>query len=121
MFPCFYCDLDYFKKVNDSFGHAAGDLVLADIAGTIKKELRDCDIAGRHGGEEFTVFLPETDLSGARCIAERLRNRIAENECPYKNSRIKISCSIGISTLDFSLAEESINPDEILKKSSKSG
>ena len=66
-------DIDFFKKVNDTYGHAVGDIVLKTVAHIIKSQLRDYDIAGRYGGEEFTILLPFTTIAEARMVAERLR------------------------------------------------
>ncbi len=66
-------DIDYFKKVNDNFGHQTGDKVLQEVAATLRDNIRDVDIAGRWGGEEFMVICPETDLAGAKLVAEKLR------------------------------------------------
>ena len=70
-------DIDHFKKINDSFGHPAGDLVLCAFADRLRAELRSSDIAGRWGGEEFLVIMPRTDLGGALEVAERLRRATA--------------------------------------------
>ena len=67
------CDLDHFKQINDTLGHGAGDLVLEDFGQRVRNSLRATDLAGRIGGEEFLLILPETDLEGARLLAERLR------------------------------------------------
>ncbi|WP_203143258.1 sensor domain-containing diguanylate cyclase [Marinobacter mangrovi] len=69
-------DIDFFKQVNDTFGHGAGDDVLCSLAGLLQQELRASDISGRWGGEEFLILLPETDLSGARNVAEQLRQTV---------------------------------------------
>ncbi len=91
-------DIDYFKKVNDTYGHPVGDLVLKGVAAILQKEIRDIDIAARYGGEEFVVILPETDGSEARQIAERLRKAIMEEEFAADGSRLKITTSIGIAS-----------------------
>ncbi len=70
------CDLDHFKRVNDSFGHPAGDSVLAVVGEMIRSALRATDIAGRYGGEEFLIVLPATDMDGALTLAERVREAI---------------------------------------------
>ena len=70
-------DIDHFKRVNDSYGHPAGDLVLCAFADRLRAELRAADIAGRWGGEEFLVIMPRTDLDGALEVAERLRRATA--------------------------------------------
>jgi diguanylate cyclase (GGDEF)-like protein len=72
-------DIDHFKKINDSFGHPAGDLVLRAFADLLRSELRANDIVGRWGGEEFLVIMPRTDLAGALEVAERLRGATAES------------------------------------------
>lgn len=69
-------DVDHFKKVNDSYGHAVGDKVLVAIADSVKKVVRDIDLFGRYGGEEFLVILPESDLTMATNVAERIRTTV---------------------------------------------
>jgi len=69
-------DLDHFKRVNDTYGHAVGDGVLVAIVAAFRNLLRDIDVYGRLGGEEFAILLPETDLAGGRTTAERLRSAI---------------------------------------------
>jgi polar amino acid transport system substrate-binding protein len=71
-------DIDYFKKVNDQFGHNQGDITLKEIASIIKTEARETDYVGRWGGEEFLIICPETDINGVRTLAEKLRNNISE-------------------------------------------
>lgn len=92
-------DLDHFKKVNDTHGHAAGDRVLAAMTAAIRKLLRDLDVFGRLGGEEFAILLPETDLAGGRATAERLRAAIAETAIDAENVSLKVTISIGVSLL----------------------
>ncbi|RLD33470.1 MAG: hypothetical protein DRI73_05440 [Bacteroidetes bacterium] len=94
-------DIDFFKKVNDTYGHPAGDLILKNTAASFKIVLRDSDIPGRYGGEEFTILLPETDASGAASIAERLRANVSSFENIYKGVKINITVSIGISHIKF--------------------
>jgi diguanylate cyclase (GGDEF)-like protein len=91
------CDLDHFKRVNDTHGHGAGDFVLHCFGEQLLSILREADLAGRIGGEEFIVILPETDLSGARPFAERLRKAIAAMPVPLPSGRLSITCSLGIS------------------------
>lgn len=71
------CDIDHFKRVNDSFGHAAGDRIIVAVAQTLQRALRDGDVVYRHGGEEFLVLAPDLDLAAAASLAERLRSHIA--------------------------------------------
>jgi len=69
-------DIDFFKNVNDTYGHAAGDLVLKTVSHVIKTQLRDYDVAGRYGGEEFALLLPFTNIEEAEMVAERLRKAV---------------------------------------------
>jgi diguanylate cyclase (GGDEF)-like protein len=93
-------DLDYFKRVNDTFGHTVGDAVLRHVAGLARSRLRGIDLFGRLGGEEFAVLLPGTALTGALEFAERLRQHVAENPTPCDNGPIAITVSIGVTELD---------------------
>ena len=92
-------DLDHFKRVNDQFGHLAGDAVLRQFAQTMQTSLRNTDICGRLGGEEFAVFLPATDLPTAERLADRLRQNVAQTDTPYEAHRISVTVSIGITLL----------------------
>jgi two-component system cell cycle response regulator len=95
-------DIDYFKSVNDTHGHDAGDDVLREFATRIKKSIRGIDMACRLGGEEFVIIMPETDVAVAAIVAERLRRRIASE--PFMvaggSSMLEITISIGIATLE---------------------
>jgi two-component system, cell cycle response regulator len=94
------CDLDHFKRVNDGFGHPAGDVVLATTSDVIRRTLRATDTAGRYGGEEFLLVLPGIEGAGARALAERVRAAIEETEfdlgveAPYP-----VTLSVGVATL----------------------
>ena len=77
-------DIDYFKSINDTHGHDAGDDVLREFALRIRKSIRGIDLACRYGGEEFVVVMPETDLAVATMVAERLRRRIASEPFPIQ-------------------------------------
>ena len=94
-------DIDYFKSINDTYGHDAGDDVLHDFAIRIRKSIRGIDLACRYGGEEFVVVMPETDMAVATMVAERLRRRIASEPFPIqKGTRtIEVTISIGIAAL----------------------
>jgi len=92
-------DLDHFKRINDRFGHQAGDKVLTHTAGLITRTIRESDVAGRIGGEEFCVVLPDTGPEQAMAIAERIRERINRREILVKKSQTtRISVSIGVSS-----------------------
>jgi two-component system cell cycle response regulator len=94
-------DIDYFKSINDTHGHDAGDDVLREFALRIRKSIRGLDLACRYGGEEFVVVMPETDMAVATMVAERLRRRIASEPFPIqKGARaIEVTISIGIAAL----------------------
>jgi diguanylate cyclase (GGDEF)-like protein len=92
-------DLDRFKQVNDTYGHPAGDQVLKTVASLARQELRDIDLIGRYGGEEFVILLPETGRKGARAIAERLRKRIAQTQIDIAQEKVSITISLGVSIL----------------------
>jgi two-component system cell cycle response regulator len=94
-------DIDYFKSINDSYGHDAGDDVLRDFALRIKRSIRGIDLACRIGGEEFVIVMPETDMAVAAMVAERLRRRIAAEPFPISQGTrsIPVTLSIGIAGL----------------------
>jgi len=91
-------DIDYFKSINDTFGHDAGDDVLREFADRLKKSIRGIDLACRYGGEEFVVVMPDTDLGVATLVAERIRRRIAGERFPVeKGARaLEVTISVGI-------------------------
>jgi diguanylate cyclase (GGDEF)-like protein len=90
-------DIDFFKKVNDTYGHPAGSSVLSEVARLIKDNLRDLDLSARYGGEEFIAFLSETTKTQALTIAERIRQFIKNHVFVYNDKIIKITISIGVS------------------------
>jgi diguanylate cyclase (GGDEF)-like protein len=95
---CILLDIDRFKSVNDTYGHAAGDCVLQRLADTADQCRRKCDILGRFGGEEFCIICPETDLDGAVSLAERLRCAVAQASCEVDGAEISITVSLGVAT-----------------------
>ena len=99
--PCalLMLDIDHFKNINDTHGHAAGDLVLKAFSDSIAKQLRATDVFGRIGGEEFAVLLPETDLAGAQDFAERLRAAVATRQTQYADKAIGVTTSIGVTEM----------------------
>ncbi len=90
-------DLDFFKEVNDTYGHQAGDLILKEIANLVKNNVKTSDIFARWGGEEFVVLLPNTDVDGAYLFAQKLRKTIEEND--FKDTE-KITASFGVGEMD---------------------
>lgn len=91
-------DIDFFKKVNDTYGHMAGDYVLSGVAERIQKAVRDEDILSRYGGEEFAVILRGTDAKGALILAERIRALVASEPFKFEKHAIPVTVSIGIAT-----------------------
>lgn len=89
-------DVDHFKKVNDTHGHAAGDDVLRHVASILKSEARDTDVVGRYGGEEFVLVLPSTDAEGARELAERIRKRIEASPAATSVGEVRVTLSLGV-------------------------
>lgn len=92
-------DLDHFKLINDSFGHAGGDAVLRHVAALMREGLRKIDACGRLGGEEFSILLVGSDTDAALVFAERLRSKIADTPCQYQGLSIAVHVSIGIAAL----------------------
>ena len=104
---CFiFMDIDHFKKINDTYGHACGDVVLKSVAQTIRGLLRKYDVFARYGGEEFLTLLPETDLAGATIVAERFRKKIEAMSVQYADITIKVTVTLGVSKFDPRLGAE---------------
>ena len=97
-------DIDHFKKVNDTYGHQAGDEVIRRVAGLVRDNLRKTDIAGRYGGEEFGVILQNTDADSAVYFCERLRKSAEKCVVKHDGQEIKFTISLGISQADPTLA-----------------
>ena len=93
-------DLDHFKKINDSYGHQTGDLVLQHSVNLVRSALRASDWIARYGGEEFVIVLPETPLSGASVVAERMRRLCAETQVELPHTRLRVTASFGVATID---------------------
>jgi len=89
-------DIDHFKRVNDTHGHAAGDAVLRHVAGLLAANVRSTDTLGRYGGEEFVLVLPETDVDGALASAENLRRVIARGQLTHDKTAIGVTISVGV-------------------------
>jgi diguanylate cyclase (GGDEF)-like protein len=95
-----FIDLDHFKAINDRYGHAAGDACLLAVIKPIQSELRQSDVIGRYGGEEFVVVLSSVDQLGAEAIAERIRERVAALEVTGFGPAIQLTCSIGVASTE---------------------
>lgn len=117
-------DLDHFKKINDTYGHLAGDEVLKESAKRILSTIRETDFVGRYGGEEIVVILPETKLDKAIKIAEKIKKAISKEPIKFNSKEIKVTASIGISQIcpkhkDY--FEAFSEADEALYRAKKNG
>ncbi|HWV37053.1 MAG TPA: diguanylate cyclase [Vulgatibacter sp.] len=92
------CDIDHFKMVNDVYGHAVGDLVLAGVASILRRTVRNTDVVARHGGEEFAILLTPTDDDGAREVAEKLRRAVEAHAFQTDLGRLRCTMSFGVAT-----------------------
>jgi diguanylate cyclase (GGDEF)-like protein len=111
-FSLMLIDIDHFKKINDTYGHPAGDMVLKNLAITLKKTLRGIDIIARYGGEEFAAVLMGSERSGAKKMAERLRTTVMNSHFLADEHKLSITLSIGISTYP----DDSETKDELISK-----
>jgi len=97
---CLMIDVDHFKAINDRFGHQCGDEVLSELGRIMRTSSRSYDLAARYGGEEFTLVLPNTTLSTALQVAERLRQDIASHRFVFREQQITCTISLGIACLE---------------------
>jgi diguanylate cyclase (GGDEF)-like protein len=107
-----FLDLDHFKQVNDSFGHRAGDQCLRAVIAPIAGELRQGDALGRYGGEEFVILLPGAGATDAEVVAERIRRRVQEMPILVSGTRIGLTLSVGVATLDGDV----VVPDDLIER-----
>lgn len=107
-----FLDLDHFKRINDSFGHNAGDHCLREVVGPVATELREGDALGRYGGEEFLVVLPGAAAADAEVVAERIRQRVEAMPMLVSGRRIGLTISIGIAALD----EHVLTPSDLIER-----
>lgn len=106
-------DIDYFKRVNDTYGHATGDIVLKNLAKWVTEATRTTDVVARYGGEEIAVILPHTGVAGAQEFAERLRQKIASQVVhdPEENAKFRVTISVGVAQW-----EQGLTPIELIKR-----
>src|SRR5690606_34815221 len=95
-FSVMLVDIDYFKRINDRLGHAAGDAVLCAVSRTLQSKAREVDRVARYGGEEFCILLPHTLQEGAHQAAERLRAAVNHIDIPWNDEQISVSISVGL-------------------------
>lgn len=118
-----FLDIDHFKAINDKYGHECGDITLTAVAKLIKESLRCSDAVFRYGGEEFVMLLSDTDIVGAKLLAERIKEKIAAYTLAYGMTTIKISASLGVGTLQHNDSSDSFikRADEAMYRAKKSG
>lgn len=109
---CVFADIDFFKYINDHYGHIIGDVVLKQIGKLIDKMLRKSDLAARYGGEEFAVLLPNTTRQGANKFAKRLEKKIGELSIQQLKGK-RVSISVGVATYD---GKEELSSEDLLKQ-----
>lgn len=117
-------DIDHFKRVNDTYGHQCGDRVIQRVADVVREHIRDADIAGRYGGEEFAVLLPDTDKQGGAMFAERLRAAVEALDVMQEGEAIHCTISLGVADMtspmdDYKMLIE--RADQALYESKKNG
>jgi diguanylate cyclase (GGDEF)-like protein len=113
-------DVDHFKKINDTYGHQAGDLVLQEYVRCIMSTIREgVDWLARYGGDEFILVLPETDLDKAWKVVERIRCLISEMVIPLEGEEIKITASFGISGFGHGIDGEEVLAKLLIEKADK--
>jgi two-component system cell cycle response regulator len=105
-------DIDHFKKINDSFGHLAGDYALKHLAQTVKTRIRREDCFARYGGEEFSIVLPEIDGLNSKPFAEKIRQLVEATDFKFENTSMPLTISMGVATLDM----DSTDPQALIKR-----
>ena len=123
VFSIIICDIDDYKKINDTFGHNAGDFVLVEISNLITNSLRKQDYVGRWGGDEFLLLLPQTGEDGSRILADNIRDKVDKHDFVYRESHISLSMSFGVAEFKRSLSVHDCikNADESLYKAKEQG
>jgi diguanylate cyclase (GGDEF)-like protein len=112
-------DIDHFKRVNDTWGHGAGDQVLQAIAKLLRDSCRVYDVPGRYGGEEFCIVLPETKPGNTGVVAERIRSRLASTELPCGDTSVIMTASIGIAGMDDPQGSEILSPAALIDRADR--
>ncbi len=121
---CLILDIDGFKKINDEFGHYAGDAVLQRIGHLLGKHFRSSDLKCRYGGEEFVLLLPEADAEAAGIVADKVRRLVAKESFDFADPHVRLTISIGIATLcrhNFASADELVHAADLALLQAKRG
>lgn len=105
-------DIDFFKRINDTWGHLAGDAVLKEVANTLRQKTRREDVFARYGGEEFALLLPEVELKGAQALAEKARKLVEKHRFAFDGEEIPVTISAGVATL----AKKGEEPAELIRR-----
>ncbi len=108
-------DIDFFKNVNDAYGHRCGDFVLKSVSAIAFSAMREVDVLARYGGEEFSCLLPNTNINGAMVVAERMRRSVMEHKIDFKDYSVSITISLGVAEAD----KETSSPGELIEKADK--
>ena len=116
-------DLDKFKQLNDHYGHLGGDAVLIEVSRLVAALLRDTDLLGRYGGEEFGIILPETDLTGAMQVAQRLCSAVAAHSITFEQQQLTATISVGVTCFTSGLGSDQLiqQADEALYSAKRQG
>jgi diguanylate cyclase (GGDEF)-like protein len=112
-------DIDHFKRVNDTWGHSAGDMVLKTVGQVLRDSCRVYDVPGRYGGEEFCVVLPETKLGNTPAVAERIRTRVEGTAVRVEGSNVSVTASIGIAGVDAESAEAVLTASALIDRADR--
>jgi diguanylate cyclase (GGDEF)-like protein len=112
-------DIDHFKRINDTWGHAAGDEVLKGVGRLLRDSCRVYDVPGRYGGEEFCIVLPETQLGNTEAVAERIRKRFESTELTCGGEAVVVTASIGIAGMDESASSEILSPAALIDRADR--
>ncbi len=110
-FSCIMIDIDHFKTFNDTYGHAAGDRILKDIAQLLRQNTRKTDKVCRIGGEEFLILCPNVEVDGATVCAEHLRATVEQHNFEYEGTQMPVTISLGVAPATLAIA----NPEDVLK------
>ena len=111
---CLFIDIDFFKKINDNYGHQVGDAVLVRIVALMREQVRSSDIVARYGGEEFAIILPDTGIQIAHEVAERIRSQVEQQKLNINEQPLGTTVSIGLASLSQLKYQADINNSEQL-------